>query len=779
MKYQISKVTVLGAGVMGAGIAAHIAGIGIPVCLLDMVPVSLTEEETAKGLTLESKEIRNKFAKIGKERITDPKNKSVFHKGVGDLIKIGNFEDNMDMISDSDWIIEVIIENLEPKKNIMKEISKYRKEGAIVSSNTSGVSINKIVEDMPIEFREYFMGTHFFNPPRYMKLFELIPGLDTLTELVDFMEEFATKRLGKGVVLANDTPNFIGNRIGVYAFANAIHTAEKYGFGIQKVDQLLGTIVKRPRSAIFKTIDMVGLDIFSNVANNVVNNIEDEVEKLEFKVPKLALKLINNGNIGDKAKQGFYKTIKTEKGKQRLVWDDDKEDYIELVGEKLEAVEAALKEENSLKAILAGESKECKFVWEVTKNILLYSARKVPEITVDYKLIDSAMFWGYNWELGPFQMWDAIGVNESIERMKSEGETIPQWVMDRLDEGKSRFYEGNYAQAPYVIINSSENKVIRENKDAALIDIGDSVLCLDFKTKGNTITEKVMDMMHEAVFETERNYKGLVIGNEGKNFSTGANLMMIANFALKKDWAALEQLVDRFQKANMALKYCKNPVIAAPYGMTLGGGAEIVMHCHGVTPSVETYMGLVEIGVGLVPGGGGTKELLVRSMENLENPSSTEMINVLKRVWKNIATALVSGSAYEAANNGFIRKTDRIIMNRDYIITEAKKTVLTMYDNGFNQRQKNPIHVLGTSGRAAIQYDINFMRSGRFISDYDAYLADKLAYILTGGDVPDGTMVTEEQILNLEKEVFVSLCGEEKTLKRIETMLKTGKPLRN
>lgn len=779
MKYQISKVAVLGAGVLGAGIAAHIAGIGIPVYLMDMVPKNLTEEEKSKGLTFESIEIRNKFAKIGKERITDFKNKSVFHKGVADLIQIGNLEDNMDMLSDSDWIIEVIVENLESKKKIMKEISKYRKEGTIVSSNTSCISINKIVKDMPLEFREYFMGTHFFNPPRYTKLFELIPSLDTLPELVDFMEQFATKRLGKGVILAKDTPNFIGNRIGVYAFANAIHVAEKYGFGIQKVDQLLGTIVKRPRSGIFKTIDMMGLDIFNNIVTNVINNIEDEKEKLEFKMPKLALKLINNGNIGDKDKQGFYKTIKAEKGNQMLVWDDDKDDYVELVGENLEAVEAARQEKNPLKAILAGESEECKFVWEITKNILLYSARKVPEITIDYKLIDKAMFWGYNWELGPFQMWDVIGVQESIERMKKEGETIPQWVLDRLDEGKDRFHEENDVEVPYVIINSSKNKVIRENKDAALIDIGDDVLCLDFNTKGNTITDKVMDIMHEAVKETERNYKGLVIGNEGKNFSIGANLMMISNLALKKDQAALEQLVDRFQKANMALKYCKNPVIAAPYGMTLGGGAEIVMHSHGVTPSVETYMGLVEIGVGLVPVGGGTKELLARNMENLEKPSSTEMMNILKRVWKRIATAVVSGSAYEAVNNGFIRKTDRIIMNKDYIINEAKKTVLTMYDNGFTPLQKKHIPVLGAKGRAAIQYEISFMRSGKFISDYDAYLDDKLAYILTGGDVPEGTMVTEEQILKLEKEVFISLCGEEKTLKRIEHMLKTGKPLRN
>lgn len=779
MKYQISKVTVLGAGVMGSGIAAHIAGIGIPVCLLDMVPKSLTEDEKAKGLTLESTEIRNKFAKIGKERVTNLKNKSAFHKGVGNLIQIGNFEDNMDMISDSDWVIEVIVEQLEPKKNIMKEISKYIKEGSIISSNTSGVSINKIVEDMPLEFRQHFMGTHFFNPPRYMKLFELIPSKDTLQELVDFMEEFATKRLGKGVVSANDTPNFIGNRIGAYAFSNAIQMMYKYSYSIPKVDILLGTIVKRPKSAIFKTIDMVGLDIYYNVADNVINNIEDEKEKLEFKVPEVALNLISKGYIGDKAKQGFYKTVKTETGKKKLVWNDEKQDYVELVNVKVDAIEAALQEKDPLKAIINGESEESKFVWEVTKNVLLYSARKVSEITDDYKLIDKAMFWGYNWELGPFQLWDSIGVEESIERMKKEGETIPQWVLDRINEGKNKFYSGNDIEAHYVKLTSLKNKIIKENKDAALIDIGDDVLCLQFKSKGNTITDDVMDIMYEAVEETEKNYKGLVIGNESKNFSAGANLALINKLALEENWKGLDNLVDKFQKSNMMLKYCKKPVVVAPYGMTLGGGAEISMHAHKVTPSVETYMGLVEIGVGLIPGGGGTKELLLRAIENLNKPTSVEMVNVVKKVWNNIATAKVSGSAYEAFDNGFIRKSDRIVMNKDYIIDEAKKTVLDMADNGFTPLQKNSIYVIGTKGRAAIQYDINFMKNGKFISDYDAYLADKVAYVLTGGDVPDGTMMSEEQILQLEKEVFVNLCKEEKTLKRIEHMLKTGKALRN
>ncbi|MBS7528658.1 enoyl-CoA hydratase/isomerase family protein [Fusibacter paucivorans] len=779
MKYQINKVTVLGAGVMGSGIAAHIAGIGIPVCLLDMVPNNLTDDEKARGLTLESAEVRNKLAKRGKDNVTNPRNKSVFHKSVGQRIEIGNFEDNMDMISDSDWVIEVIVEKLEPKKEMMKKIAKYVKEGAIVSSNTSGVSINKIVEDMPLAFRQHFMGTHFFNPPRYMKLFELIPSRDTSQELVDFMAAFATKRLGKGVVSANDTPNFIGNRIGAYAFSNAIQMMDKYNYSIPKVDLLLGTIVKRPKSAIFKTMDMVGLDIYYNVANNVINNIDDEREKLEFKVPEIVQNLINKGYMGDKAKQGFYKTEKTETGKKKLVWDEGTQDYVALENVKVDAIGEALQSKDPLKAIINGSSEENKFVWEITKNVLLYSARRVPEITTDYRLIDKAMVWGYNWALGPFQMWDSIGVEDAVERMEKEGETIPQWVLERIKEGNTKFYSGNDIDVQYTHLSSSKNKVVRENSDAALIDIGDDVLCLQFKSKGNTITDDVMTIIYEAVEETEKNYKGLVIGNESKNFSAGANLVLISQLAREENWKGLEAVVDKFQKANMALKYCKKPVVAAPFNMTLGGGAEIAMHAHKVTPSVETYMGLVEVGVGLIPGGGGTKELLLRATENLNKPTSVERVNVVKKVWQNIATAKVSGSAYEASEQGFIRTSDKIVMNNDYLIDEAKKMVLAMAEDGFTPLQEKVIYVVGTKGRAAIQYEINFMKNGHFISDYDAYLADKIAYVLTGGDVPDGTMLREEQMLQLEKDVFVALCKEEKTQKRIDYMLKTGRALRN
>ncbi|QZY54005.1 3-hydroxyacyl-CoA dehydrogenase/enoyl-CoA hydratase family protein [Crassaminicella profunda] len=779
MNFNINKVAVLGSGVMGASIAAHIVGAGIPVCLLDIVPKELNEKEKAKGLTLKNPEVRNRFAKAGKDRVTNPKNKAIYDKELGEMIQIGNFSDHMDLLKECDWIIEVIVENLEIKKNFMKEINKYRKESTIVSTNTSGVSINKIVEEMPLEFRQHFLGTHFFNPPRYMHLFELIPGKDTLPGLVEFMSEFGTKRLGKGVVRAKDTPNFVANRIGTYAIVNAIQLMDKYGYSISKMDQLTGSIIARPKSATFRTLDMVGIDIFYHVAENFINNIGDEAEKTKFIVPEFVVNLINKGHLGNKTKKGFYKKIKTDQGKQKLVWDIEKEEYVPLSKEKIEAVEKAKKESNKLAAVVFGEEEENKFLWEVIKNVLLYSAEKVPQIADDYKEIDNAIMWGFNWKLGPFAIWDAIGFEKSVKRMKEEGEKIPSWIEERLKSKNNKFYDEDNFETPYIVISSSKNKVIKEKKNVALVDVGEGVACLQFKTKGNTITDEVMDMMHLAVEEVEKNYNGLIIGNQGKNFSAGANLMLVGKLATDKNWKALEDMVDKFQKANMALKYCKKPVVAAPYGMTLGGGAEITMHSQIATAHAETYMGLVEVGVGLVPAGGGIKESLIRSVENLGKATNGEMISHVKKAWENIATAKVSSSGFDAIKKGYLRKSDRMVMSKEYLIDEAKDTVLYLFENGFRPLQKKGVPVLGTSGKASLQYFVDFMLKGGFISKYDAYIANKVAHVITGGEVPAGINVAEEQILELEKEAFVSLCGEEKTLQRMEYMLRKGKPLRN
>lgn len=779
MGFSINKVAVLGAGVMGAGIAAHIAGAGIPVRLMDIAPKNLTDEEKAKGLTLESPQVKNRFAQAGKDRVTNPKYRSIYDKDMGKMIEVGNFDDHLELISDCDWIIEVIVEDLEIKKSFMKQIDACRKPGSVVSTNTSGVSINKIVEDMPEEFKQNFLGTHFFNPPRYMKLFEIIPGNDTDTGLIDFMDEFGTKRLGKGVVMAKDTPNFIGNRVGTYATVNTIQLMNKYGFDIAKTDQLTGPVLGRPKSATFRTVDMVGLDILTHVADNVICNIDDEAEKADFTVPNWVTKLIEKGYLGDKTRQGFFKKVRGERGNETLVWNHLDEDYVPLTRDKIEAVNTAMKSRNKFEAIVYGDQEENRFAWEAIKNVLLYSARKVPEITEDYKEIDNGMKWGYNWEKGPFEIWDAIGFEKSVGLMKEEGESIPSWIEDRLAEGKTRFYSEGSIETPYISIASPKNKIIAENSEAALIDLDDGVLCLQFKSKGNTITENIMDMMKRSVEIVENGYNGMVIGNQSNNFSAGASLLLIGELASNKKWKELEKTVEMFQQANMAIKYCKKPVVAAPYGMTLGGGAEISLHAHGMAAHAETYMGLVEAGVGLVPGGGGTKELLIRNTENLGKATIGELTGHVKNAWEIIAMAKVSSSAHDAVKNTFLRKSDKIVMSKDYLIDEAKDKVLYLHEGGFRPLVEAPVKVVGTTGKAAIQYVIDMMKQGRFISEYDAHIADKIAHILTGGNVPAGTRVSEEHLLELEKEAFVSLCGEERTLQRIEHMLKKGKPLRN
>lgn len=778
MDFNIKKIAVLGAGVMGAGIAAHAAGAGLSVLLLDIVPKELTEKEKAKGLTLESPVVRNRIAQVGKDGVTHPKARMIYDTSMKNRIEVGNFEDDLHRISECDWVIEVIVEDVGVKKNFMKEIMKYWRTGMVVSSNTSGVSINRIVEDMPEAFRKNFLGTHFFNPPRYMKLFELIPCEDTQPELLEYMAQFGAQRLGKGIVYAKDTPNFIGNRIGTYATVNALHLMEQFGFDIPTVDALTGSVLGRPKSATFRTLDIVGLDVFQKVAANVVNTVEDDVEAEQFMVPDWIGDMVNNGQLGNKTKQGFYKVVNGKGVRQVWVWDKATSSYVESQSVKLDLVKEAMNSENKFRTIIEGDSPANQYAWALLKNVLLYSAEKVPEITEDYKQIDNAMRWGFNWELGPFEIWDKLGVGYVVERMREEGHEVPAWIQDRLASNLTDFYAQDKIEMPYISLASPKLATIKANAGATLKDLGDGVACLQFRSKSNTITDEVMDMVNHSIDEVEKNFRGLVIGNQGGHFSLGANLMEIGKYAADKNWDQLDSIVHKFQRSNMALKYCRKPVVAAPYGMTLGGGAEVAMHAHKVTAHAETYMGLVEAGVGLVPGGGGTKEMLVRSTEGLKNATHGEMINYVKKAWEAVATGKVSGSAYEAVKNGALRKTDRIVMNDDYLIDVAKQEVIHLSAD-FVPFQPDLVKVLGHTGRAALQYMSEFMLQGGFISEYDKKIADMIAHILTGGHVPAGSYLTEDQILDLEREVFVSLCGEVKTQQRIEHMLKTGKPLRN
>jgi|LGVE01.1.fsa_nt_gb 3-hydroxyacyl-CoA dehydrogenase len=784
MTLSINKVAVIGAGVMGASIAAHIVGAGIPVCLLDIIPPKgLTSEEEGKGLSIDSYDYRNRFSIAGKSKVTNPKFKAIYDKNLGSMIEIGNLTDDLEMLKDCDWVIEVVLENIDVKQNLMKNIQSYIKPTAIVSTNTSGVSINEIVKEMPLELKERFMGTHFFNPPRYMKLFEMIPTTETSQEIIDFMADFATERLGKGVVFANDTPNFIANRIGTQANIAVAQLAEEYGYSIPKADLLAGEIIGRPKSAMFKTADMVGIDILLNVADNVVSKTTDQKEKEDYRVPQYLVDLVEAGRLGDKTKGGSYKKEKTSSGLKRMFWDYKNKEYIELERQRVEAVDVAKKAKGTsarIKEMVWGDTEENQFAWKIVKANILYSANRIPEITNNFIEIDNAMKWGYNWEMGPFEVWDAIGVKESIEKMKQEGEIIPDWVEERIAKGKVNFYETGASEVPYLRLADSKYKIIKENKGAVLKDIGDQVACLEFKTKGNTITDDVIAMIYAAVEEVEQgDYKGLVVGNQAKNFSAGANLVLIGQYAKEKSWDKLEEMIKAFQYANLALKYCKKPVVTAAYGMTLGGGAEIALHGYKQVANAETYMGLVELGVGLIPGGGGSKELLWRAMEGLNNIGMAERINHVKKVWNTITNAKVSSSAHDAKKLGFLRTSDQINMNLDYQIKEAKEAVLSLANAGFRPNIKKEIVAVGKTGRSAIQITIFAMKEGRFISEYDAFLAEKVAFVLTGGDVLPGTLVAEEYILELEREVFVELCKETKTVARIEHMLTKGKPLRN
>jgi 3-hydroxyacyl-CoA dehydrogenase len=620
------------------------------------------------------------------------------------------------------------------------------------------------------------LGTHFFNPPMHMRLFEIIPTKLTLPAVTQLMEELGRDVLGKGIVYANDTPNFIANRIGVYSTCEAIRLMLKYGFNIPLTDQLTGPVIGRPASAVFRTTDMVGLDILVNVAANVADNVEDPAEKAMFELPGFVSELMEKGALGDKSKGGFYKRMPD---KSILFWNHESKQYEAFERAVPDVVKEALASANKYASIIDGDRDENRFAWELIKRTLLYSAAKVPEITSDYKMIDKALVWGYNWEKGPFEVWDAIGVFASVKRMKDEGEEVPEWVMERLAEGKPSFYDKDDAGSPYIKLDRESAKTIQENSDAAVLDIGDCVLCLEFRTKGNALSMKVIDMLNAALDRLESRWRGLVIGNKGRFFSGGANLNDILSSIDSKAWDQIDRELRKFQDATSALKYAAKPVVAAPFGMALGGGAEVVLHSLAQAPAVGTYIGLVEAGVGLIPGAGGCKEMLAVAAARSCGASKAELLAAVKPIWRLIATAAVSSNAFDAIEKGFMKPYTRVIMNPDAILDEAKAKVLELSRAGFMPPVPKKMPLLGDYGYAAIINELKTMLSGGFVSEHDALIAEKIAYILTGGDVAPDTMADESYILELEREAFVSLCGEEKTRQRIEHMLKTGKPLRN
>ncbi|SDJ62127.1 3-hydroxyacyl-CoA dehydrogenase/enoyl-CoA hydratase family protein [Salimicrobium halophilum] len=799
MSRKIRRAAVLGSGVMGAGIAAHLANVGIPVLMLDIAPKELTDKEKKQGLTMEDKQVRNRIAASGKEGLKKQKPAPLTSKDNLHLIDVGNMTDDMDKLSEVDWIIEVVVENLDIKKSVYKEVDKHRREGTIVSSNTSGISIEAMSEDCSEDMKKHFLGTHFFNPPRYLKLLEVIPTSNTDQNVLAFMKKFGEDTLGKGVVEAKDTPNFIANRIGTYGLLITVREMLEQNLTVGEVDSITGPMIGRPKSATFRTLDVVGLDTFVHVANNVHAQVEGQ-EKEVFEVPGFMQQMNEKGWIGAKAGQGFFQKKKGEKGSEILQLNPETMEYEERRKLKTKATEMAGQEKGpkrKLASLVKAKGDQAgDFIWSIVKPVLVYSAELTGEIADDIVSIDEAMRWGFGWELGPFEMWDAIGVRKSVERMKEEGESVPDWIEQMLEKGYESFYkkengnvyfyhDGAYQQQSF---NEKEinvkrlketKEVLAKNAGASIIDLGDGVAGLEFHSQSNAIGMDVIQMMNKAVDIVDEDFEGLVIGNQGKNFCVGANLGMMLMEAQDQNFFEIEMVVKQFQQAMMRIKYSDKPVVAAPFGMTLGGGAEVCLPSAAIQASSETYMGLVEPGVGLIPGGGGNKELYIKHLNNLPQGIDFDLQKISNSVFEKIATAKTSTSGEEARQNGFLDRMDAISVNQDHLLHDAKQKVLGLARSGYQAPKRVPIPVTGETGFATMLLGAKQMNLSGYASEHDLKIAEKLAFVLAGGRVKEGSKVDEDYLLDLEREAFLSLIGEAKTQQRMQHMLLKGKPLRN
>ena len=784
---QIKRVAVIGAGTMGSQIAAHIANVGIPCDLLDIPPTALTNEERANGLTLDSPAVRNRIAQSALDRMKSAKARSPFYApDAAELIRVGNFHDYAEWLTTADWIIEAVVENLAVKQRVHQQIDGHRKSGTLVSSNTSGISIRAIAEDLSEDYRECFLGAHFFNPPRYMYLIELIPTDTTRPDLVKFISDFAEHTLGKGVVRCKDTPNFIANRIGIFSILHTIHLTLAEGYTIDEVDAITGPPMGRPRSATFRLGDIIGLDVLVDVANNVYQNAPNDERREVFRVPDFILEMIKKGWLGEKTGGGFYQRRRGENGSEIWTLDYNTLEYVprstplsppapinrdastsggfDSVGETRRIADPG----ERLKRLIDSDDRAGKFAWKCLSHTMRYAASRIPEIADDIESIDKVMKWGFNWELGIFEAWDAIGVSASVERMKSESRAVPPLVVDWLKSDLTSFYK-----------TPSKNKPVKSNADASLIDMGDGVLCLEFHSKMNTIDNPSIEMMFEALDEVERDFEGLVIGNHADNFSVGANLALMLERARGKDWEGLEAMISAYQRANMRFRLSPKPVVAAPAGMALGGGCEIAFGADRICAAAETYIGLVEVGVGLIPAAGGVKEMAIRCLESVSSNVDADPFPYIKRAFETIAHAKVSESAADAKQLGYLREADPVSINRAYHLHDAKQLVLAMVAEGYQEPQPREVFMLGETGLTRLRSEIDLAQRAGQLSDHDVKILNQLAYILCGGELSAPQTVSEDYLLELEREAFLRLCGEEKTHQRIEYTLKTGKPLKN
>ena len=791
----------MGSGVMGSRIACHFANIGVEVLLLDIAPKELNPEEQAKGLALTDPRVKNRIVTAALDAALKSNPSPVFNKAVANRISTGNFTDNMKDIATCDWTIEVVVENLDIKRKVFDQVEQYRKPGTLITSNTSGIPIHLMAEGRSDDFKAHFCGTHFFNPPRYLRLLEIIPTPYTTPEVIDFVMQYGDKYLGKTTVMCKDTPAFIANRVGVYSIMALLHLVEKMDLTVEEVDKFTGPVLGRPKSATFRTSDVVGLDTLVNVANGLYNNCPDDKAHELFKLPGYVQKMAENKWLGDKTKQGFYKKVKNADGTSDILALDLKTlEYKPQVKVKLATLEATKPVENlreRMKVYAAGTDKAAEFFRTSFFGLFEYVSDRIPEISDELYRIDDALRAGFGWELGPFEVWDALGIAQTIAGMKAKGNEAATWVHTMLGAGHTSFYkvEGgikkyydittqSYLPVPgtesfIVLDNIRQNNTLWKNAGATLTDLGDGILNLEFHTKMNTIGSEILQGINKAIDIAEKDYRGLVIGNDGANFSAGANVGMIFMMAVEQEWDEINLAVSMFQKTSMRIRYSSIPVVLAPYNLALGGGCEFCLHADHVQLHAETYMGLVEFGVGLIPGGGGTKEFALRASDAFTEGQIEQ--NILKDRFLTIGMAKVSTSATEAFDLGYLQK-DRysISMNRSRLIADAKEKAIELADAGYTQPTKRKdIKVLGKAGLGMVYIGANSMYSGHYISEHDKKISEKLGFVLCGGDLSSPTLVSEQYLLDLEREAFLSLCGERKTLERIQSILTKGKTLRN
>ena len=807
MKYNVHHVVVIGAGTMGGGIAALLANAGVRVTLLDIVPNKLTPEDEKQGLTLNDPAVRNRIVREGLDKTLKSRPASFLTPDHAALVKIGNLEDNFKVIGEADWIIEVIVENLKIKRQLMERIDAVRKPGSIISTNTSGIPVASIAEGLSESIRQHFLGTHFFNPPRYLKLLEVIATPDTLPEVIASISQFCEYRLGKGIVPAKDTPNFIANRLAFGSAAFGLDYMLQNGYTVEEVDAITGPAIGNPKTATFRLIDLVGIDVWDHVGKNLAPAIPHDELALRYlksePVNHMIETLVQRGSLGGKVKEGFYKEVRGQDGSKdfwvlnlaSLEYEPPKKVRFDSIGKIKDQENLAEK----YKVLLAAEDRAGQLVRALTYQSLAYASERIPEVADTPKPIDDAMRWGFGREAGPFEIWDLLGVAETIPTMRQAGFPAAAWVEEMLAAGCSTFYtykDGNKvgvyspARRGYLPVErqvgiillpelKTAGKIIKKNPGASLYDMDDGVACLEFHTKMNTLDVDIFNLIQEGLERVATDFEGLVIGNEADNFSAGANLFLVVMSAQSGQWDQLEAVVKNMQDILMRVRYFPKPVVAAPAGLALGGGTEVVMSASRVVAASELYAGLVEIGAGVIPAGSGTKEMLRRILNPPMRTNGVEPLPLLQRIFEQVGLAKVATSAEEARKFGILSACDRVVMNRELLLSEAKKELLHMVATGFAPPMPEKIYAAGREALAAMQVGIHMMQKGGFITEYESFIAGKLAYVLTGGNISSPTWVDEQYILDLEREAFMSLCGQEKTQQRMWNLLQTGKPLRN